>query len=397
MEGDLFVDTIFEQKPVNEQGQAIDTQVIDLALRDDDGEVDPDNVSIFTHENRQVIDCLIEQDEFTEHASKAFDITFDGKSESKLWSKPDVPKDFGLGLIVGSSGSGKSTLLKEFGSDEAVFWDPSRAIVSHFDTPQQAVEQLMATGLNSIPTWLRPYHCLSTGEKFRADLARKLVNGAVIDEFTSVVNRDVACATSRAVRRYVTKKDLQGIVIASCHRDILEWLEPDWYFDTDNGDLVVGRSLRRPRVILRIFPCAARAWAVFARHHYLRHDLNIAAKCFLATWRNNLVGFVAVLPFPSGSVSNAFREHRLVVLPDFQGLGIGVRFSDTIAQLYKNEGKRYFSRTAHPKLGQYRNRSSKWRQTSQNGEISTGKGKKMWTTDEVRKCYAHEYIAEKEC
>jgi GNAT superfamily N-acetyltransferase len=44
------------------------------------------------------------------------------------------------------------------------------------------------------------------------------------------------------------------------------------------------------------------------------------------------------------------RGHRAVILPDFQGMGIGVRFTEIVAQIHLDEGHR-FSRTAHPKLG----------------------------------------------
>jgi ABC-type ATPase with predicted acetyltransferase domain len=50
--------------------------------------------------------------------------------------------------------------------------------------------------LNSVPSWYKPYQVLSNGEKFRADLARKLKSNTVIDEFTSVVDRTVAKAAS---------------------------------------------------------------------------------------------------------------------------------------------------------------------------------------------------------
>ena len=38
-----------------------------------------------------------------------------------------------------------------------------------------------------------------------------------------------------------------------------------------------------------------------------------------------------VLPRDSSSGTQAVREHRLVVLPDFQGLGIGLHLSEALA------------------------------------------------------------------
>ena len=56
-----------------------------------------------------------------------------------------------------------------------------------------------------------------------------------MDEFTSVVNRDVAKSMSHALQRYIRQKDLK-IVIASCHFDIIEWLQPDYVFNLNHRD-----------------------------------------------------------------------------------------------------------------------------------------------------------------
>src|SRR5439155_11377632 len=153
----------------------------------------------------------------------------------------------------GPSGSGKTLLLREFGQEEQPLWEPDKAIVSHFGHSDIALEKLEAVGLNSVPSWCSSYHVLSTGEKFRADLARKLKDGAVVDEFTSVIDRNVAKSACVALRRYVNKVGLQNIVLASCHYDILEWLQPDWYFDTADGSMHDGRLLRRPEIKIRIY------------------------------------------------------------------------------------------------------------------------------------------------
>lgn len=143
-------------------------------------------------------------------------------------------------MIVGSSGSGKSTLLNSFGEEENPKWHLDKSIVSHFESPDEAINLLTAVGLNSVPSWYKPYHVLSNGEKFRADLARKIKDGAVIDEFTSVVDRNVAKAASVALVRYIKKNNIKNVVLSTCHRDILEWLEPDWVIDTDLGEYTEG-------------------------------------------------------------------------------------------------------------------------------------------------------------
>jgi len=184
---------------------------------------------------------FVDRDDFISASEKAFDCRFDGKSAFYPWKIPtSIPKEFKLGVIVGSSGSGKSTLLKQFGIEEKPIWGANKSIVSHFDSPDEAINKLGSVGLNSVPSWYKPYDVLSNGEKFRADLARKLKNGAVIDEFTSVVDRTVAKAASVSLSRYIKTNNLTNIVISTCHHDILEWLEPDWVINTDTGELFTG-------------------------------------------------------------------------------------------------------------------------------------------------------------
>lgn len=178
----------------------------------------------------------VEKDDFIRASEKAFDCIFDGTSTFYPWKKPEIENDFTIGLIHGNSGSGKSTLLKEFGVDEEVNWDINKAIISHFNSPDEGINLLGAVGLNSIPTWYKPYNVLSNGEKFRANLARKLKDGCVIDEFTSVVDRNVAKSTSMSIAKYIRKNGLKNIVISTCHEDIIEWLQPDWVIDTNLGE-----------------------------------------------------------------------------------------------------------------------------------------------------------------
>jgi ABC-type ATPase involved in cell division/GNAT superfamily N-acetyltransferase len=350
---------------------------------------------------RMILRSTVEQDEYTEKVAQTFDYTFDGTTEFRV-PEVELPRE-GLGLIVGPSGSGKTSLLRGVGELDAVEWPQGKAIVSAFDSPDDAVNRLMAVGLNSVPSWLRPYDVLSTGEQFRADLARRLRDGALVDEFTSVVDRTVARATSVALSRYVRAQGW-GVTLASCHRDIVDWLEPDWLYDTLDGSLVVGRRQRRPSIEVELYEGReARAlWPVFRQHHYLTDTLLKNARCWVALWDDTLIGFASSIAMPNGAVKNAWREHRTVILPDYQGLGLGVRLSDRIGAIHKGEGKRYFSRTAHPRMGEYRNRSSLWRPTSKNrvrrADYTTEAGEKRqgaynaYYVNTARVAYSHEYI-----
>jgi GNAT superfamily N-acetyltransferase len=320
--------------------------------------------------SRPTYTSKVELDSVTRGAAAAFDygsgsqgthVQFNGTRTFIGWEKPVLPDNFSIGLIVGPSGSGKTLLLHQFGKEETPQWKTNKAVASedHFIDTEDAIQRLSAVGLNSVPSWCSPYRVLSNGEKFRADCARKLKNGAVIDEFSSVVDRTVAKSISVAIRRYADNGGVKNLVLASCHYDILEWLIPDWYFDTTTGILSDGRLLRRPNILIRVYPCKRSLWRLFASHHYYSQEIGTASRTFVATVKldgsEELAGFVASLPMPSGTLINAWRASRTVVLPDFQGMGIGPRISDMVAELHKSEGKRYYSKTTSDRLGGWRN------------------------------------------
>lgn len=190
------------------------------------------------------------KDEFILASEVAFDCIFDGTSKFYPWEMPSkIPNQFKIGLIVGSSGSGKSTMLKEFGLEETPIWNNNKAIISHFDNPDDGINKLSSVGFNSIPSWYKPYNVLSNGEKFRADLARKIKSGAVIDEYTSVVDRTVAKSATVALSRYIKNNDIHNVILSSCHYDIIDWLEPDWVLDMDSGELLNGFFLSTQKSI----------------------------------------------------------------------------------------------------------------------------------------------------
>jgi ABC-type ATPase with predicted acetyltransferase domain len=91
-----------------------------------------------------------------------------------------------------------------------------------------------AVGFGSVPSWLKPYSVLSNGEKMRVDLARALLEKDKIcfDEFTSVVDRNVAQTACIAINKAIKSTNKQFVAV-SCHYDIIEWLQPDWVFDTN--------------------------------------------------------------------------------------------------------------------------------------------------------------------
>lgn len=63
-------------------------------------------------------------------------------------------------------------------------------------------------------------------------------------------------------------------------------------------------------------------------------ELNKSSKCYLLTVENKMAGFMAIITFPHPTRPYK-KVHRLVILPDYQGLGLGLLFLDKIAKMYK--------------------------------------------------------------
>lgn len=100
---------------------------------------------------------------------------------------------------------------------------------------------------------------------------------------------------------------------------------------------------------------------MFARHHYLNTEHNKASKAFVMTVENQLCGFVSALAFPHPVLKNAWREHRLVILPDFQGIGLGHYLSTWLGDYFKNIEKTLISTTTNPALIQSRKKDKRWK------------------------------------
>lgn len=116
-------------------------------------------------------------------------------------------------------------------------------------------------------------------------------------------------------------------------------------------------------------------------------------------WGETIVGFCAVLPQPTGTANYCKRVTRLVILPDFQGLGVGSRFLDAICDMYVQQGYKVYIRTAHIKLGHYLSKNAKWRATARNGKkgaFSNGRINYRKSDQSVhsvnRDCYSFEYV-----
>ncbi|MGD0384452.1 MAG: GNAT family N-acetyltransferase [Thermoguttaceae bacterium] len=301
---------------------------------------------------------------------------------------PHPSEDWRIGLIVGPSGSGKSTLAKKLFGEHLYRrneWPADRAVIDGLgDLPiKQITGMFTAVGFSSPPSWIKPYHVLSGGEQFRCDLARALSQAdhnntagqassgtylgqaggegglVAFDEFTSVVDRNVARVISAAIAKGIHLGRIGcRFVAVTCHYDVTEWLEPDWVIDMASSSFQ-RRRLRRPPIELEIVRCRRSAWRLFARHHYLSGALSSYARCYMALWDGVPVAFCATLSLLGRK--NRRRVSRIVTLPDYQGIGIGMALAETVAELNRCEGFRLNVTASHPAVIAHCRHSPRWR------------------------------------
>ena len=315
--------------------------------------------------------------------SGMFDLPVDERQERvRNHELPLHEKDWQVGLIVGASGAGKSVLANHLWPNkvkEAYEWDNSKSLVDNFRpelTTEEVSQALTAVGLSSIPTWVRPYNTLSNGERFRADMARALTEQdelVVIDEFTSVVDRQVAQVASHCVQKAVRRNNKQFVAV-TCHYDVEDWLQPDWIYDVATMSFRWRSVQPHPTIELNIRSARSSEWKIFAHHHYMSANLLSSAKCYIAEINGRPVAFTSYIHFMHAKTRNIKMAHRLVVLPDYQGLGIAGRLADWLGQHLWEQNYRYRFVVAHPGLVKMFLRSPRWVRTGNKAKkVATSK------------------------
>jgi energy-coupling factor transporter ATP-binding protein EcfA2 len=305
----------------------------------------------------------------------------------------DLPDQWHIGLIVGPSGSGKTTIAKQLFT-EAI--EPQWGQKPIFDeipkTASQTAELFSSVGLSSVPAWLRPRHLLSGGEGFRADVAQVIAlspgdTPSVIDEFTSVVDRQVAKAISVSVSKYARREKRQ-LVCVGCHYDVLDWLQPDWVLDMADNRYYRRSLQRRPPINLDFgVVSVSKAWPYFEKHHYMNGNIIGGAKGWCFYLNGSPIGFSSYAYLPHPKVKNMMMASRIVVLPDFQGLGIGREITALPAIELKNQGFRVRVRTAHPGAQKMLEHDNRWRFCAVNVSTKGGVSKLPRNKSQKQLCY----------
>lgn len=349
--------------------------------------------------------------------SSLFDVPPASES-SRTWTC-DLPLEsraWDVGLIVGPSGAGKTSVARALFGAQVVSgfdWPSDRSVVDAFPSAlsvKDVVSALTAVGFSSPPSWLRPFVALSTGEQFRVTAARAIAEATaagspcvVLDEFTSVVDRQVAQVASHGVQKAARKSGV-ALVAVTCHYDVVDWLNPDWIYEPHVGPTgrFTWRSLQpRPPLELEITALTSDAWPIFRDHHYLSGALMRSARCFGGWIGDRLVAFGSYMHFPHARVRDLKMAHRYVVLPEFQGLGLGSALAEWTGEYLAAQGYRFRFVSVHPSIIGHFNRSPRWRLCARPSadptrrNLKSGAGKSLnWDVAKARRLgtYSFEYV-----
>ena len=160
----------------------------------------------------------------------------------------------------------------------------------------------------------------------------------------------------------------------------------------------------KPPINLTVRRIESSAWSMFKSHHYLTSDMNKGCKCLLFEWDGVPVAFVGILNTPRKGIPYGCSISRIVVLPDYQGLGLSTKIFNFVGGIIKslsddeNEYKLYI-KTAHRKFGEALGMNPNVRGTAFDGK---GRDKKAIEHDNhryrnrlQRVSYCKEYIGDK--
>lgn len=335
---------------------------------------------------------------FCQKAANSLDIDTRKKSVHELNVSADITSPYHIGLIVGASGSGKTTLIKSIFGEGCLneVLDLALPVIdqfgAEFDYDQRAA-MLSGVGLTQVVCWIRPAYTLSNGQRARAECALQMARQAsanqvvAIDEWTSVVDRTVAKVMSFCIQKHARRFD-KRIVLCSCHYDVIDWLNPDWVIDCNKQTYQDRRSLqsgfqRAESLRFDIRPVGRETWRYFSKYHYLSERLpGGAIETFGLFHNDDQIGFQCYanyVPWPRGSKGRKpMHSNRVVIHPDYAGLGLGMRLIDETSHIMWARGFQPMAKMSSVPIFKARQKSPYWILTSvkRDTKVVTGRSNK---------------------
>jgi ABC-type Mn2+/Zn2+ transport system ATPase subunit len=335
-------------------------------------------------------------------------------AEEKSWHKMsikniDIQSPYNVGLIYGASGSGKSSLARHmFGDFEDSKIDMTKAIIDQFPDHleyEQRQQILTSIGLSQIPCWIKPVGLLSNGQQERAKIAFELAKEKdfyIFDEWTSVVDRNVAKVMSHCVQKFARKFN-KKIILISCHEDVFDWLNPDFVIDCNEQQFTDRRLLwqnytRREQIEFTIREVDKRTWKNFSKYHYLSENLPGGIVRFYGLFLGNKqVGFQCFANYTPHKKGTKIIMHsnRTVIHPDYVGLSLGIKFVDCVSKILKAKSFRVMGKFSSTPVLKALLKNKAWRFAGKIKLASIVAGGNMARKSGFREkvtCYSFEFV-----
>ena len=159
---------------------------------------------------------------------------------------------------------------------------------------------------------------------------------------------------------------------------------------------------QRPYIQLTVRRVEPSVWRSmgFAKEHYLTAELNKSCKCLLFEWDGVPIGFAGILNTPRKGIPYGCSISRIVILPDYQGLGLSTLIFNFVGGIVKSlsdeeHDYRLFIKTAHRKFGEALARNPKVRSTANHLKKPTRPTDARYRHRLSRRSYCYEYIGDK--
>lgn len=311
-------------------------------------------------------------------AAQSVDLDSDAKATHHILIKNvDIETPWNVGVIYGASGSGKSTLAREIFSDsQENLIDPTKAVIDQFPegmSYDDRVRFLTSIGLSQVPCWIKPLGTLSNGQQERAKIALNLSEMRdfyYFDEWTSVVDRNVAAAMSHTVQKFA-RAQKKRVCLISCHEDVIEWLKPDWLIDCNLQKYTDFRSNpmeRKKKIEFTIREIDRTSWQQFKKYHYLSDNLPGGLVFFFGLFLGEKqVGFQCFAEYTQQVKGRKRILHfnRTVIHPDYVGFGLGMRLIDETSEEMSRRGYRIMGKFSSIPVFKSMIKNKKWVFTGQ--------------------------------
>jgi ABC-type dipeptide/oligopeptide/nickel transport system ATPase component len=341
-----------------------------------------------------------------------------------------ITSNFNIGLVIGNSNIYHNeciNIIKNYDYITLVRdWKKRDCVINQIDNDiSKASNKLMLSGLTSIPTWLQTPDTLSTGQEFRALIAKNIKSNMLILHFGNHLDLLTSWGTARSIHKLIRETGCTRVIISTYLTGIEKWLHPDWIIDYNTS--FSGKYTERKRHTVAVYEKLPKrcqmgklddivlliharkvtdksVWDRYKNHHYLSSKISTSATFYEFYFGDVPVAFIAYNHsvfakryFPKAD--NVYKEHRVVTL--YRGLGIGPAISTWMGAKLKSQNIVYMGFTRHPVFGGWKDKDVKnWKPNTTNHKKRLKNQMTISTSNKNMEkiyiySYSHTYIGKK--